>query len=299
MAITAAMVKELRERTGAGMMECKRALKEAAGDADAAADLLRKAGAAKADKKAGRIAADGVIAIAEQGKAMAMVEVNCETDFAARNEEFIAYAQAVAERVLASRPTDTAALNELPLANGAASVGESLKELIGKIGENMSVRRFVVVEGDNLGGYLHKAGAVARIGVIVSLQGGDKALAKDVAMHVAASKPLFLNADAVPPQTLAKEKSILLEQAAASGKPPNIVEKMVAGKVAKFIKEITLAGQPFVKDPDTTVEKLLKKNNAQTLSFTRFELGEGMQKKTEDFRAEVRAQARAQAGAAK
>ena len=296
MAITAAMVKQLRERTGAGMMECKNALKTTNGDIDAAADALRKAGAAKADKKAGRVAADGVIAIADtdNGDAMAMVEVNCETDFAARNESFIAYAQAVAECVLASRPADTAALERMPLKDGAASAGDALTELIGKVGENMTVRRFAVVDGDNLGGYLHKSGDAARIGVIVSLQGGDDALAKDIAMHVAASKPLFLDAAAVPAEAVAHEKTIFAEQAAATGKPPQVMEKIVAGKVAKYIEEITLLGQPFVKEPDTTVEKLLQADKAAVLSFTRYEVGEGIEKKQQDFHAEVMAQAQAQ-----
>jgi len=293
MAITAAMVKELRERTSVGMMECKKALVETDGDMDAAIDLLRKAGAAKADKKAGRVAAEGNVAIAQSGNSMAVIEVNCETDFAAKNEDFAAYVDAVAKRVLADRPADIAALNALPLEDGGNSVEEALKELIGKVGENMSVRRFEVVEGDNLGSYVHKVGPSSRIGVIVSMEGGDESLAKDVAMHIAASKPQFISEDQVDPEILEKEKQILTEQAADSGKPAEIIEKMVIGRVNKFLKEITLLGQPFVKDPDTTVGKLLKANNATVTSFTRFELGEGIEKKEENFADEVMAQAKA------
>jgi elongation factor Ts len=293
MAITAAMVKELRERTSVGMMECKKALVETDGDMDAAIDLLRKAGAAKADKKAGRVAAEGNVAIAQSGNSMAVIEVNCETDFAAKNEDFAAYVEAVANRVLADRPQDVATLNALPLHDGGNSVEEALKDLIGKVGENMSVRRFEVVEGDTLGSYLHKVGPSSRIGVIVKMEGGDEALAKDIAMHVAASKPQFINQDQVDPAVLEKEKQILTEQAADSGKPADIIEKMVMGRVNKFLKEITLLGQPFVKDPDTTVEKLLKANNATVTSFIRFELGEGIEKKEENFADEVMAQAKA------
>jgi len=293
MAITAAMVKELRERTSVGMMECKKALVETDGDMDAAIDLLRKAGAAKADKKAGRVAAEGNVAIAQSGNSMAVIEVNCETDFAAKNEDFAAYVDAVANRVLADRPADVEALNALPLEDGGISVEEALKELIGKVGENMSVRRFEVVEGDTLGSYVHKVGPSSRIGVIVNMDGGDEALAKDIAMHIAASKPQFINEDQVDAEVLEKEKQILTEQAADSGKPAEIIEKMVIGRVNKFLKEITLLGQPFVKDPDTTVGKLLKANNATVTSFIRYELGEGIEKKEENFADEVMAQAKA------
>ena len=293
MAITAAMVKELRERTSVGMMECKKALVETDGDMDAAADLLRKAGAAKADKKAGRVAAEGIVAIAEGDGAMCLIEVNCETDFAAKNEDFIGYVDTVARQVLSSRPADLATLNSLPYGESGSTVEETLKELIGKIGENMSVRRFQVVEGDNLGSYLHKVGPTARIGVVVQMQGGDDGLARDIAMHIAASKPQFIDQDQVDPAILEKEKEILTEQAADSGKPADIIEKMVMGRVNKFLKEITLLGQPFVKDPDTTVEKLLKASDAKVVAFTRFELGEGIEKKEENFAEEVMAQANA------
>lgn len=302
MVITAAMVKELRERTGAGMMECKKSLVEANGDMGAAADILRKAGAARADKKAGRVAAEGVVTIVEDGNAMAILEVNCETDFAARNTDFTAYAEAVAKRVLADRPANLDALNNLPLEDGGSSVADSLRDLIGKVGENMDVRRFEVVSGDNLGSYLHKVGPTARIGVIVALEGGNAALARDIAMHIAASGPRFIDADAVDREVLEKEKSILTEQAKEEakkrGKPADTVEKMVVGRVNKFLKEITLLGQAFVKDTELpaskrrTVEKLLRENNARVTSFTRFELGEGVEKKEENFAEEVMAQAK-------
>ena len=293
MAITAAMVKELRERTSVGMMECKKALVESNGDMDAAADLLRKAGAAKADKKAGRVAAEGIVTIAHGDNASVILEVNCETDFAAKNEDFITYADRLAEMVLENRPADIEALNALPYGDSGNTVAEALKELIGKIGENMTVRRFEIIEGDNLGGYLHKVGPTARIGVIVNMEGGDEALARDIAMHIAASRPQFIDQDQVDPEVLEKEKQILTEQAADSGKPADIIEKMVMGRVNKFLKEITLVGQPFVKDPDTTVEKLLKSSNAKVVGFTRFELGEGIEKKEENFAEEVMAQANA------
>jgi len=293
MAITAAMVKELRERTSVGMMECKKALVETDGDMDAAVDLLRKAGAAKADKKAGRVAAEGIVTVAQSDNAMAVLEVNCETDFAAKNEDFMAFVDSVAARVLSNRPEDVAALNALPLEDGGSSIEDTLKNLIGKIGENMSVRRFEIIEGDTLGSYLHKVGPSARIGVVVGMQGGDEALAKDIAMHIAASKPQFIDQNQVDPAVLEKEKQILTEQAADSGKPADIIEKMVMGRVNKFLKEITLMGQPFVKDPDTSVEKLLKSANASVTTFIRFELGEGIEKKEENFADEVMAQAKA------
>jgi len=294
MAITAGMVKELRERTSAGMMECKKALVEADGDMDAAADLLRKAGAAKADKKAGRVASEGIVTIEQDDSGMALIEVNCETDFAAKNEDFQAFVKAVARRVLTERPDTVDALSALPLVDGGNSVAEALKDLIGKVGENMSLRRFQVVDSKNtIGSYLHKVGPTARIGVIVELEGGDESLAKDLAMHIAASNPDFIDADQVSPEVLEKEKSLLMEQAADSGKPAEIIEKMVQGRVNKFLKDITLVGQPFVKDPDTTVEKLLKSNNARVVSFIRFELGEGIEKKEENFAEEVMAQANA------
>lgn len=292
MAITPAMVKELRERTSAGMMECKKALVETDGDMDAAIDFLRKTGAAKADKKAGRVAAEGIIAIEQDDNASVLIEVNCETDFAAKNKDFQAFVKAVTQRVLTDRPDNIDVLNALPLEDGGNNVTQALKELIGKIGENMSLRRFQVIDSSNtVGSYLHKVGPTARIGVIVEIEGGDESLAKDLAMHIAASNPVFIDADQVAPEVLEKEKAMFVAQAENSGKPEEIVEKMVQGRINKFLREITLIGQPFVKDPDTTIEKLLKSNNARVISFIRFELGEGIEKKEENFADEVMAQA--------
>jgi len=291
MAITAALVKELRERTGAGMMECKKALVETDGDIDAAVEVMRKSGLAKADKKAGRIAAEGkvIIEVSADAKQAAMVEINCETDFVSKGDDFNDFAGAVAKRVLASRPADLAGLMAMPLRdNDAATLDTTQKELIAKIGENINVRRFACLEatGGNLAHYLHGT----RIGVILELEGGDEALGKDIAMHIAASKPLYINADEVPAEALEKEKEIFSAQAAESGKPAEIVEKMVGGRIKKFVGEITLLGQPFVKDSDITVDKLLKDAGASVKCFHRFEVGEGIEKKAENFAEEVMAQ---------
>ena len=292
MAISAALVKELRERTGAGMMECKKALVETDGDLDAAIELLRKSGAAKADKKAGRVAAEGAIAVkvSEDGKQAAIVEVNCETDFVAKGDDFKAFADAVAACVLVNDPADVAALMELPLAGGAGqTVAEARLELVTKIGENISVRRFSLVKTEGVAGvYLHGS----RIGVLVDLSGADAAVAKDVAMHVAASRPVCVSADEVPAELIDKEKEIFAAQAAESGKPKEIIEKMVTGRVNKYLKEVTLLGQSFVKDPDQTVEKFLAAHSATVTRFVRLEVGEGIEKKEEDFVAEVMAQAK-------
>lgn len=294
MSITAAQVKELRERTGAAMMDCKKALQATDGDIDAAIEKMRKDGMAKADKKASRVAADGLIAVAESEQAIAIVEVNCETDFVAKNEAFVALANEVATLVLSQRPADVDAL--LATATSAGStVDERRRELVAKLGENMTVRRFEVIE--NAGGpqacYQHGA----RIGTVVALaSGGDVDLAKDLAMHVAASNPQYLNADAVPQAVREQERDILLAQAEDSGKPAEIVEKMIEGRLRKFLGEITLLGQPFVKDPDITVEKLLKSKGAQIASFVRYELGEGIEKEEADFASEVMATAKATMG---
>ncbi len=286
MSITASMVKELRERTGAGMMECKKALVEANGDLDAAAEALRKAGAAKADKKAGRVAADGRVVIQKDGARAAIVEVNSETDFVAKDENFAAFADAVAAIVLASGETDVTALGDQDIGDGR-TVETARTELIQKVGENISVRRARIVEASGpIGFYTHGS----RIGAIVALEGGDEELARDVAMHVAAINPVCIDESGVPAETLATEKRIFTEQAEASGKPAEIIEKMVTGRVAKFLKEITLVGQPFVKDPDTTVGKLLKGVGAEAASFVRFEVGEGIEKKQDNFVEEVMAQ---------
>ena len=288
MNITAETVKQLRERTGAGFMECKKALVETKGDLDAAAELMRKQGLAKADKKATRVAAEGVIALARAADsgAAALVEVNCETDFVAREQDFRAFAQAVAECALTRRPADLAALAQAPLASGE-SVEERRRSLVAKIGENISVRRFAVLSSPGqLGAYLHGT----RIGALVALEGGTAGLAHDLAMHVAASNPRYLSAAQVPAEVVTKERDILTSQAEAEGKPPEIVAKMVEGRLRKVLAEITLAGQPFVKDPDTTVEKLVKSAGTRVLGFERFEVGAGIEKKQDDFVAEVMAQ---------
>lgn len=294
MAVTASMVKELRERTGAGMMECKKALTETGGDQDAAVELLRKKGAASADKKASRVAAEGAIVqrFAEDSRRAVMVEVNSETDFVAKGEAFNEFSDAVAARILASDPADVDALMALPLADGGESVETVRKDLVGgKIGENISVRRFIAMnagDGEVLAGYLHGN----RIGVLVHLAGGDETLARDIAMHVAASRPVSVDESGMPADLVAREREIFLEQARASGKPENIMEKMVEGRVRKFLAENTLVGQPFVKDPDQTVGQLLKAAGAAVRGFVRYEVGEGIEKRSDDFVAEVMAQAK-------
>lgn len=275
--ITAAMVKELRERTGAPMMECKKALTEADGDIDIAIENMRKAGQKLADKKAGRIAAEGVISIAtsSDGKKAAIVEVNCETDFVAKDEQFRTFADHVAYTALTGPEELTA----------AEAVEEQRRELITKIGENINIRRVVVlVTTDTIGSYVHGG----RIGVLVRVSGDSsfvscEEVAHDIAMHIAASNPLALNKKEVPAAHLEKEREIMLAQIADSGKPPEIREKMIAGKLNKYLKEITLLGQPFVKNPSITVEEFLKDNRTEVLDFVRFEVGEGMEKKADNF----------------
>ncbi len=292
MAITAESVKQLRERTGAGMMECKKALVETDGDLDAAVELLRKTGLAKADKKSSRVAAEGVLALAKSpdGRSAALVEVNCETDFVARQPDFAGFADAVARVALVSRPTDVDALQALPIGTTAGSIDEVRRGLIAKIGENITVRRFVVVDAPTLiGAYLHGS----RIGAVVAVDGGDAALAHDLAMHVAASNPRYVSAADVPADVLAKEREIETEKALGEGKPADIVAKMVEGRVRKSLNEIALLGQPFVKDPDTTIEKLLKVAKASVKAFQRLEVGAGIEKKQDDFVGEVMAQVKA------
>lgn len=288
MQISAAAVKELRERSGAGMMECKNALVATEGDLEAALEHLRKSGAAKAAKKAGRIAAEGAVVIAEAAGAAALVEVNSETDFAANEPNFVAFADAVARTVLKVRPADVDALSATTLDGGSESVEAARQQLVLKIGENISIRRFEVRQTDGLiGAYRHGK----RIGVLVELSGGTQEMAKDIAMHVAASNPVCIAESDVPPALVAKEKEIRLAQAATSGKPPEIIEKMIVGQMRKFVGEITLLGQPFVKDPDTTVGKLLGKDGT-VRAFVRYEVGEGIEKKEVNFAEEVMAQAR-------
>jgi len=278
MTITADAVKQLRERTGAGMMECKKALVETKGDLDAAAELMRKSGLAKADKKAARVAAEGTIASERAGLTASLVEVNCETDFVARGEQFLSFAGDVARAALAAAPADVPAL--LATAHGSGTLDALRRMLVAKIGENISVRRFAVVTAPTaLGVYLHGG----RIGALVALQGGDEALARDLAMHVAAANPAYIDAASVPAAVLDKEREILTEQTRGENKPPQIIAKMVDGRLRKYLAEITLLGQPFVKDPDTTVEKLLKKAAATVTEFVRYEVGAGIDKKPDDF----------------
>ncbi len=288
MAITAAMVKELRERTGAGMMECKKALVEADGNLDSAAEQMRISGLAKADKKSGRTAAEGVIAIetSADGKSVAMAEVNCETDFVAKGDDFSAYAQAVCRAVLASNPADADALGAIE-ADGQ-SLEHIRQELVAKLGENIQVRRYVrhEVNTGTVGVYQHGE----RIGVITEITGGGESLPRDIAMHIAASSPVCIGEADVPAGLLDKEKEILVAEAADSGKPAEIIEKMVQGRLRKYLAEITLLGQAYVKDPDQSVEKLLKSSDASANFFARFEVGEGIEKKVENFAEEVMAQ---------
>ncbi len=289
MAITAALVKELRERTGAGMMECKKILTETNGDIDLAIEELRKRGAAQADKKAGRIAAEGTIVTLVDGDTAVTVEVNSETDFVAKDENFVSFANQVAAAVLANKPADVEALAACEAADGQ-SVEEARQALIAKIGENISVRRFEIIhagDGELLGAYQHGN----KIAVLTKLNGGTAELAKDIAMHVAASNPVCVSADDVPAELLQKEREIFTAQAAESGKPAEIMEKMVEGRIGKYLKEVTLLGQAFVKDPDQSVEKLLNSHSAGVVQFVRYEVGEGIEKKADDFVSEVMAQA--------
>jgi len=293
-AVTAEAVKALRERTGAGMMECKRALVEANGDLEAAAEAMRKSGLAKADKKAGRIAAEGVVVIerSADGRSAALVEVNSETDFVAREKDFQAFAQDVARLALAARPADLDALLAAKLPSGK-TVEETRRELIARIGENIGVRRFEIVAGAApLATYLHGS----RIGTVVALEGGDEALGRDLAMHVAAINPTFLSAEDVPSEQVEKERAIFIAQAAAdpklAGKPQDVLVKATEGKLRKFLGEITLLGQPFVKDDKQTVAQVLKAAGAKVTRYVRYEVGAGIEKKQENFAEEVMAQVR-------
>jgi len=287
MAVTAALVKELRERSGAGMMECKKALVETNGDIETAIEHMRKTGLTKADKKASRTTADGLVLLQADDDAAVIVEVNCETDFVAKGDDFQGFCNEVARLVLNEEPFDADALAGLKMESGA-TVDERRRELIAKIGENMAVRRFDILSADGgaVGVYSHGG----RIGSAVRVEGGNADLARDIAMHVAASAPQYLNADAVPGDFLEKERELLTAQAADSGKPAEIVAKMVEGRLRKQLAEITLMGQPFVKDPDVTIEGLCKQHNATVTSFLRYQVGEGIEKEESDFAAEVMAQ---------
>jgi len=295
MAITATLVKELRERTGAGMMECKRALVGADGDLEAAVEAMRKSGQAKAAKKAGRIAADGVVVIAVTGDAKAkvgvMVEVNCETDFVAKDGGFTDFAEKIAARALTSDAADVETLEAKSLEEGeATSIAQTRADLVAKIGENIRLRR--LVRFDAVKGELYSYRHGVRIGVLVEMEGGNPTLGKDIAMHIAATNPLCVSADEVPAATLEKEQEIFRAQALESGKPTQIAEKIVAGRVRKYLEEVTLLGQAFVKDPDLTVHKLLAQAGAKVVRFARIEVGEGIEKKQENFADEVMAQVR-------
>jgi elongation factor Ts len=286
-AITASLVKELRERTGSGMMECKKALVETDGDIDAAAELMRKSGAAKADKKAGRVAADGAIKamVSDDGKTAVILEINSETDFVAKDDNFQAFADEVLATVAQHKPASVDALSTMTLASGQ-SVEEARQTLIAKVGENIQVRRFEILQSsDSIASYLHGA----RIGVLVD-SSADTDLARDIAMHVAAVNPQFVDQDSVPTEFIESEKSILIAQAESSGKPAEIIEKMIQGRLEKLLAEVTLLGQPFVKDPDQKVGKLLSGAGASVTGFIRYEVGEGIEKKVEDFAAEVASQ---------
>ncbi len=292
MAITAALVKELRERTGLGMMDCKKALVETDGDIELAIENLRKSGQAKAAKKAGRTAAEGTIRIqvSDDGKRAAIIEVNCETDFVGRGEGLQAFADAVLATAFESGETDVSKLSGMVLNGGTTTIEEKRLTLVQEIGENIQLRRVEIVEAAEgvIGQYIHGG----KIGVLVALKGGDSDLAKDVAMHVAAHDPvpMVVNPDQVPAETVEKEKEIFTAQAKDSGKPDDIIEKMVVGRVKKFLSEVSLVEQNFVKDPETKVGALVKKAGAEVLGFIRYQVGEGIEKEVVDFASEVMAQ---------
>ena len=291
MSISASQVKELREQTGAGMMDCKRALEETSGDMEAAIDFLRKKGAASAERKAGRIASEGIIGqwISDDGSQAVMVEVNCETDFVAKDESFGDFVAQVLQVIAVNRPTDLDALGELPL-GGSGNINEARLVLIGQIGENIGIRRFEWIEaetGSVLSGYLHGQ----RIGVVMGVKGGQSQLGRDLAMHVAASRPLAVLPSGIAPELLEREKNIVTAQAMESGKADSIVEKMIAGRMTKFVRENSLVGQAFVKNVETTVEGLLASEGAEVSAMIRYEVGEGLEKRSDDFVAEVMAQA--------
>lgn len=285
--ISAQLVKELRERTGAGMMECKKALTTCGGDIEKAVDELRKAGAAKADKKASRVAAEGLVAVAisADGKSASIIEVNCETDFVARDHNFVNFVTGVAKGALTAGKTIVAEIGAV--IEGSKSIEEARKELVTKLGENISLRRSEHYKtAHHIGTYVHGG----RIAVMLELEGGSDEIAKDIAMHIAAANPIVISGDQLPPDVLAKEREIFIAQAKDSGKPMDIIEKMVEGRIRKYLEEVSLVGQPFVKDPNMTVGDLLKKNNAKVLKFVRYAVGEGIEKIETDFVAEVMAQ---------
>jgi elongation factor Ts len=283
--ITAGMVKELREKTDAPMMECKKALTEAAGDIAKAEELLRVKLGNKASKAASRVTAEGIVGVTIEGNVGVLVEINCETDFVAKNEDFLRFTKQVGETIARQNPSSVDALLGLPL--DGKTVDETRAALVGKIGENLAIRRFVRYEtGAKLASYLHGT----RIGVLVEYDAADEQVGKDLAMHIAASKPITVSRDEVPADKIEAERKVFTAQAAESGKPADIVAKMVEGRVSKYLAEVALLGQPFVKNPDETVEKMLKAKNAKVLRFTLYVVGEGIEKRTDDFAAEVAAQ---------
>lgn len=286
--ISAGLVKELRERTGSGMMECKKALEATNGDIERAIEELRKSGVLKAGKKSGRVAAEGAIAIAENGKQAAMIEINSETDFVARDANFTGFVKAAVETALESGIQDVAQFAQTTLKGHSQSVEDARLALVSKVGENVQVRRIVISSptAATAGTYIHGN----RIGVIVELDTDNKELARDIAMHIAASKPIVISPENVSQDLIEKEKEIYMAQASTSGKPQDIIEKMVAGRLKKFLDEVSLIGQPFVKDPDVTVGSLLSKHRAKVLAFYRFEVGEGIEKIVEDFKEAVMSQ---------
>lgn len=292
MSITASMVKELRERTGAGMMDCKKALTQTEGDMDKAVDFLREKGLAAAAKKASRVAAEGVVEayVSEDAKVGVIVEINCETDFVAKTDNFQEMVSAIAAHIAKTNPADVDALNASEIEAGK-TVADLVTESIAKIGENISLRRFAryEVEEGMVAAYIHAGG---KIGVLVNLKGGNAELGKDIAMHVAAANPSYLNREQVPTAELEHEKAVLSEQARNEGKPEKIIEKMVTGRIQKYYKEVCLLDQEFVKDPDFTVAKLAAANNTEIVDFARFQLGEGIEKRQDDFAAEVMAAAK-------
>lgn len=294
MAITASMVKELRELTGAGMMDCKKALSEVDGDLEAAIEFLRKKGMAGADKKAGRVAAEGTIAIAvsDDKKTAMIAEVNCETDFVAMGDEFKAFANEIAALALANDTTDIETIMNLEMASGK-TVDITRREMVARIGENMALRLIQKMESNGIiGQYQHGA----KIGVVVAIEGGDEVLARDIAMHIAASNPAAISADEVDQELLAKERAFQIEQAKESGKPMEIIEKMIEGRMRKYLSDITLVGQAFVKNPDVSVQQLLKENSATVTSFIRLEVGAGIEIEETNFADEVALAAKAVTG---
>lgn len=285
MAVTASLVKELRERTGAGMMECKKALVECDGNIEAAAEHMRKSGAAKADKKAGRVAADGAIMVTVDGNTAVILEINSETDFVAKDDNFQSFSDGVMQAILSNKPASVEEVGGLSIAAGQ-TVEEARQALISKVGENIQIRRFEIIEStQGVASYSHGS----RIGVLVEST-ADADMARDIAMHVAAVNPQYVDESAVPAEFVEKEKGILIAQAQDSGKPPEIIEKMIQGRLNKFLAEVTLLGQPFVKDQDQTVGKLLSNAGSSISRFIRYEVGEGIEKKVEDFAAEVASQ---------